>query len=74
MHRTARFDFLENPSGGGYVVVINGRRVNDVFSTLGEVLAFAQTLGTPARFSGRDIGRVTAEGGRIQAGDENIVG
>jgi hypothetical protein len=73
MHRFKRFDFIETPFGGGYVVALNGRRVEDTFGSLSEVLSFARALGIAARYSGTDWSRITAEGGQMQVGDENFV-
>jgi hypothetical protein len=73
MHRSVRLDFTDQPAGTGYMVTLNGRPLGDRFGHLGEVLAFARALGTPARYSGTDPSRVVAEGGQVQAGDEGFV-
>jgi hypothetical protein len=73
MHRSLRLDFIEHPAGTGYMVALNGLPIGDRFGQVGEVLAFARALGTPAHYSGTDPSRVVAEGGRLQAGDEGFV-
>ena len=52
MKRKVRVDFIEDPSGAGYVVALNGRRVGDRFATPREVAAFAKALGTVPTYSG----------------------
>jgi hypothetical protein len=73
MDRSIRLDFIDHPSGTGYVAAVNGRRIDTPLSRLSEVLALARTLGTTARYSGIDPGRVSDEGGLFQGGDENFV-
>jgi hypothetical protein len=68
-----RLDFIERPSGTGYLVVLNGRQVPDRFDHVSEVLAFAHALGTAARYCGTAPNRIVAEGGNLQAGDEDFV-
>lgn len=73
MRPSMRLDFIERPAGTGYLVVLNGRQVQDRFEHLSEVLAFAHTLGTSARYSGTTPSQIAAEGGQLQAGDEGFV-
>jgi hypothetical protein len=47
-----RVDFIEHPSGAGYVVTVNGRRVGDLFAQSSEVTAFANALGSVAQYAG----------------------
>jgi hypothetical protein len=68
-----RLDFIEHPSETGYMVVLNGRPIPERFAHVREVLALAQAMGTSARYSGKDVSRIVAEGGRLQADEENVV-
>jgi hypothetical protein len=68
-----RLDFIERPAGTGYLVVLNGRQVQDRFEHVSEVLAFAHALGTAARYCGTTPRQIAAEGGQLQAGDEGFV-
>ena len=52
MTRKVRVDFIEHPSGAGYFVALNGRRVSDRFTDSREVAAFAKALGTTAEYAG----------------------
>jgi hypothetical protein len=49
-----RVDFIEHPSGSGYVVAVNGRRVGDRFAHSSEVTAFAKALGAVPQYAGTD--------------------
>jgi len=69
-----RLDFVEDPVCTGWLVALNGRRLGDRFGTLGEVLAFAESLGTPARYGGLDPLRVEREGGVVLDPVESVVG
>lgn len=68
-----RLDFLEHPSGTGWTVFLNGSPVGDQFGTVGEVLAFAQSLHAAAQYAGQDGPRLEAEGGILESGDERTV-
>ncbi len=66
MTRRVRVDYIEHPSGSGYVVALNGRRVGDVFTNPREVKAFAKALGTIAEYAGTwpsGQGTTPSEGG-----------
>lgn len=65
MARKVRVDFIEHPSGAGYVVVVNGRRVDDRFADPHEVAAFARALGATAQYSGT---RANGEGTKPSEG------
>lgn len=56
MAKRVRVDYIEHPSGAGYVVALNGRRVGDRFADPREVAAFAKALGALAEYAGPGAG------------------
>lgn len=52
MARKVRLDFIEHPSGAGFVVALNGRPIGDRFADPSEVAVFAADLGIAPNYAG----------------------